>query len=255
MMADPCSTEPCRRAAAAVPWGLWLPLRAMLLARGAAYLVRRAAEWLWFASPKMADFGYSVQNLERAALRAIALQWVVGYGVLMAESAGLLRRRYGLALADIGWHARCGGRWLLAGAATGIANGLLMYRLVHWWLGHALPGWRYTGMFGPPVAWWLPVHLLCTAGLASVAEEIAFRGMLFPLLRGRLGTAAAVALTTAAFLVWHLPLPQFGPQATGIVSSGLICCLLVAASGSLLPAVVSHLSNNAFVLLWSYAFG
>jgi len=83
-----------------------------------------------------------------------------------------------------------------------------------------------------------------TCMIAPLAEELFFRGLLFPVLRARLGVAWGVLVTGALFSVVHA---VGSPPETLIVlfvlGAGL--CLLYLRTGSLLPCIGLHALNNA----------
>ncbi|NCA12238.1 CPBP family intramembrane metalloprotease, partial [bacterium] len=98
--------------------------------------------------------------------------------------------------------------------------------------------------------WWLAWLLI--AVVPAVCEELLFRGWVLAGLAGRRRSAsrvwAAVGIQAAAFAAFHL-LPERMPQTFVL---GLVLGGLVAISGSLLPAVVCHLTHNSMplVILW-----
>jgi uncharacterized protein len=83
-----------------------------------------------------------------------------------------------------------------------------------------------------------------TCLMAPLAEELFFRGLLFPVLRSRFGVAWGVLVTGALFSVVHA---VGSPPETLIVlfvlGAGL--CLLYLRTGSLLPCIGLHAFNNA----------
>jgi membrane protease YdiL (CAAX protease family) len=82
----------------------------------------------------------------------------------------------------------------------------------------------------------------------AVCEELLFRGFVLQALRGPLGTAAAVALSTAFFAVIHLDFSGSGPTLYRVpfaFAVGVGFALLRLRSGSLLPAMVAHAVVNA----------
>jgi membrane protease YdiL (CAAX protease family) len=83
-----------------------------------------------------------------------------------------------------------------------------------------------------------------TCMLAPLAEELFFRGLLFPVLRSRFGVGWGVAVTGGLFALVH----AFGSPVEAVIvlfvfGSGL--CLLYLRTGSLLPCIGLHALNNA----------
>ena len=83
-----------------------------------------------------------------------------------------------------------------------------------------------------------------TCVLAPLAEEVFFRGFLFPVLRSRWGTAAGVIATGALFSLVHASgSPAEALIVLFVLGAGL--CLLYLRTGSLLPCIGLHALNNA----------
>jgi uncharacterized protein len=82
---------------------------------------------------------------------------------------------------------------------------------------------------------------------APIGEEFLFRGFMYPAFRNRIGVAGAVIVTGAIFGVVHgfssdpkalLPLAVLGG----------VLCLIYQLTGSLLPCIALHATNNAIAL-------
>lgn len=74
--------------------------------------------------------------------------------------------------------------------------------------------------------------------LVPLAEELFFRGMLFPALRGQFGGVLAILLTTALFVAMHAGMAADGLLQMAVLS--VICCALMLVRGGLVLAVVAH---------------
>ena len=96
--------------------------------------------------------------------------------------------------------------------------------------------------FGP-----IPVQILLIVFVASVSEEICFRGMLFGGLRERLPRFAAALIAGAIFGALH--------ALTGIsavpplIAFGFLLALLYEKTGSIVPCILLHMLNNSVALL------
>jgi membrane protease YdiL (CAAX protease family) len=92
--------------------------------------------------------------------------------------------------------------------------------------------------------------ILVTLGVAvtaPLAEEVSFRGYLFPALTRHRGPWVGAALTAVLFGAAHwAALPA--PFLLGAAAFGFGACLLFWFTGSLLPGVLVHSFNNAIVL-------
>jgi hypothetical protein len=87
--------------------------------------------------------------------------------------------------------------------------------------------------------------LLLVAVVVPFAEELFFRGMLYPLLRARMAAPAAIGLNALLFAVAHV-VPLLMP---GLIVVGLFLAYLRERSGSIWPCVLLHGLQNATALL------
>jgi membrane protease YdiL (CAAX protease family) len=87
--------------------------------------------------------------------------------------------------------------------------------------------------------------LALVAGVVPFAEELFFRGMLYPLLRSRLAAALAIVLNAALFAAAHV-VPLLLP---GLFVVGLLLAYLRERSGSIWPSVCFHALQNGTALL------
>ncbi|NTU85971.1 MAG: CPBP family intramembrane metalloprotease [Chloroflexales bacterium] len=87
--------------------------------------------------------------------------------------------------------------------------------------------------------------LVLVAGLVPFAEELFFRGMLYPLLRNRLGGILAIILNAAIFAVAHF-IPLLMP---GLFVVGLCLAFLRERSDSIWPSVCLHALQNGLVII------
>jgi uncharacterized protein len=85
---------------------------------------------------------------------------------------------------------------------------------------------------------------LLAATLAPLCEEVAFRGWLLSALRTRLPTRAALALSGLLFGLMHLDPVRF----PALVALGAVFAWLTWRSGSIWPAILAHVTNNAIGL-------
>jgi membrane protease YdiL (CAAX protease family) len=84
---------------------------------------------------------------------------------------------------------------------------------------------------------------------APIVEEFLFRGLLYPLLRGRLKVVAAVASSALLFAFLHF-YPTLVPA---LLTMGIVLAVLTERYDSILPAIVVHALNNGAALLALYA--
>ncbi|WP_165774735.1 CPBP family intramembrane glutamic endopeptidase [Candidatus Viridilinea mediisalina] len=91
----------------------------------------------------------------------------------------------------------------------------------------------------------LVMLFLLIAILVPFVEELFFRGMLYPLLRQRMGAVLAITLNAAIFALFHV-IPILLP---GLFVVGLFLAYLRERSGSIWPSVLLHAMQNGMALL------
>ena len=94
----------------------------------------------------------------------------------------------------------------------------------------------------------LVLLLILVAVIAPIAEELLFRGMLYPVLRRSWGVTAAVIVSALIFGLVHF-IPILIP---GLVFVGLILGWVRERSGSVVPGIVIHALQNSIVMLGIY---
>ncbi|MEA2255107.1 MAG: protease family protein [Solirubrobacteraceae bacterium] len=214
-----------------------------------------------------------------AMVLAVLLSQAVAGGVLLAAGGSRTAMALGLVLADavilavVLLFARRGAERLTP-ATLGIRRTRL-WRAVGWMLAIYVGVIAFEGLWtlllaiveggvhgrrpaGPALHVGTPVALLVLLALAVVApiaEEVSFRGYLFPALsrwRGPWSAAAVTALLFGAAHAFVYP-PLLLPL---MVAFGFGSCLLFWITGSLLPCVALHALNNSLVaaiaLGWSW---
>jgi membrane protease YdiL (CAAX protease family) len=110
------------------------------------------------------------------------------------------------------------------------------------WLGMSA---HWTEWFDADLVWGTPaavgLTILDTVVLTPVFEEIVFRGLLFATLRRRFGAGTAAVLSAAIFAVAH----GYGVLGFAAVFwSGLLWAWAYERTGSLLPSIASHATDN-----------
>lgn len=95
----------------------------------------------------------------------------------------------------------------------------------------------------------LSLLIILVAIIAPIAEELFFRGMLYPLLRQRWSPTVAIVVNGLLFAVIHF-IPILLP---GLFFVGIVLAWVRERSGSLIPCMLIHALQNAIVLLGLYA--
>ncbi len=211
---------------------------AAVLLRGGAIGAMLTALFLIYAPP------------DNVALRAVAIPMtnvpllLLAYRHLFRPSGMTFDDGFGLA---IGW-ARVGRlvTAVLAVVAAGLWGGLVMD-----WLSepfHLTTHW--AEWFDADLVWATPsltaVSLVEYVIFAPLFEELAFRGLLFAILRRKLRFLPAALISAGIFGVAH------GYGLVGLLSvcwSGVLWAWIYEKTGSLLPGILAHAINNLLVCL------
>jgi uncharacterized protein len=96
----------------------------------------------------------------------------------------------------------------------------------------------------------LVLLLLLIAVVAPIAEELFFRGMLYPVLRVRLGATMAISLNALLFAAVHF----IPPLLPGLFVIGLVLTWVRERSDSVIPGILLHMAQNGLVVLALYAY-
>ncbi|MEM7126854.1 MAG: type II CAAX endopeptidase family protein [Chloroflexota bacterium] len=94
----------------------------------------------------------------------------------------------------------------------------------------------------------LLVLLVAIAIIAPIAEELLFRGMLYPLLRKRLSVWPAIVLNAALFSVVHF-IPVLMPV---LFVVGLMLAWVREQSNSIIPSIILHIMQNGLATVSIY---
>jgi membrane protease YdiL (CAAX protease family) len=153
------------------------------------------------------------------ALRILKSSWI-SYGP--APRPGRETPRFGLG------NAFCAVLAFLAGQATG----LWLYLAV----GSA--GYDESNQAGESAGIWLT--LLLTLAVAPAGEEALFRGLLYPLLRRRVGMGIALLITAAVFGLLHGNIVQFA----AVLPLAVLLALVYERTRALWPCMAVHVGFN-----------
>lgn len=211
---------------------------AAVLLRGGALGALLTAGFLFYMPP------------EKASLRALAIPMsnipllLLAYYHLFRPSGLSFDEGFGL---DVPWHRL--GR-LAAAVAAVVAAGLwgewVMDRLAEYWQWTS----HWTEWFDADLVWGSPaqtfVSLIEYVVFAPIFEELAFRGLLFAILRRKFRFLPAALISAGIFGIAH------GYGALGLVSvcwSGVLWAWIYERTGSLLPGILAHAINNLLVCL------
>lgn len=211
---------------------------AAVLLRGGAMGAMITAAFLLYMPP------------ENASLRALAIPMsnvpllLLAYRHLFRPSGLSFDEGFGL---GIGWNHL--GRLCLALSAV-VAAGLWG----EWVVDRLADRWNlsshWTEWFDADLVWGAPsatfVSLIEYVVFAPVFEELAFRGLLFAILRRKFTFLPAALISAGIFGIAH------GYGILGLLSvcwSGLLWAWIYEKTGSLLPGMLAHAINNLLVCL------
>jgi len=173
--------------------------------------------------------------------------------------------KYRLPLASLGLTVGRWSRTLLQGAAAGAAavagNNLGQAATVFvlgLWMGHRAadalvtrdelrtPVFRVLGRVHQPIE--LAALALLVGVVVPIGEELFFRGLVFGALRRRLHRHLAVLLSALFFAAAHLE----PAGALSILMLGVVLAYAYEYTGSLVPGMIAHGTNNLIALLAFY---
>lgn len=165
----------------------------------------------------------------------------------------LLIRRRGFTWRDLGLRP-ADPRWLAAGLGGAFLT-LLVSELVSNIIDRLTDKpviERYAELLAPQAGGWpAAAGILLTVGiLAPVAEEVFFRGVLYGWLRRRWSAPWSIVVSAAVFALAHGNPWQMVP----IFVAGLVLAYLYERSGSLVPAMVTHMTINSASLVAIFAY-
>lgn len=187
---------------------------------------------------------------EHGAIRTLAIPLaylpllVLAYVQLLKPAGLTFRNGFGL-----GIERENRGR-LVCGILAVIAAGLWG----DWVMGRAAEFLKvdnhWTEWFDQDLAWGAPtvlfVSVLEYVIFAPIFEELAFRGLLFAMLRRRFEFLPAACISTSLFALAH------GYSLLGFISvfwSGFLWAWIYERTGSLIPGMIAHAINNLLVCL------
>ena len=192
----------------------------------------------------------SFPSFEHASLRALAIPLanlpllVLAYTQLLKPAGLSFRDGFGLRI-DRAQLGRLGGV-VLAVAAAGLWGEWVMGRATEYF---GLSN-HWTEWFDPDLVWAPPsvlgISLLEYIVFAPIFEELAFRGLLYAMLRRRFSFLPAALISTSLFALAH------GYGLIGFVSvfwSGFLWAWIYERTGSLIPGMIAHATNNLLVCL------
>jgi len=177
---------------------------------------------------------------------------ILQFAIVLGGCHLIILRPYGLRLADLGL-----GRFRARYIRLGVVSGILALPMVTF-VNYLLQTVKEVPFDNPQI------DILTAGGLspgalfgflllggvaAPFAEEIAFRGIFFGWLRGRMSALPAVFLCGLTFALLH-GLPQLIPALTAI---GMLLAYLRMVSGSLWPPIIAHAVFNIASMLLVYA--
>jgi membrane protease YdiL (CAAX protease family) len=172
--------------------------------------------------------------------------------VILVMLRAVVIRKYGLRWADLGlrpakrhWYRRAVAAAMLLLPAVALVNGVLIPKVVE-------EPFRNPQLYAIAPAgfdWPAMLAMLVMAGfVAPFAEELAFRGLLFPWLRDRLGVPVAAVLSALCFATLHGAVILI-PALTMV---GIAFAIIYQHCRSLWPVIVAHGAFNGTMILLLY---
>jgi CAAX protease family protein len=171
--------------------------------------------------------------------------------VVVASIRVLVVRKYGLTWADLGlvqvktsWYMRGLILAILLMPAVAMIN-IVLSRMA----GEPFENPQIYAIAPAGFSWFALIGMLIMGGIvAPIAEEIAFRGVLYPWLRARLGVPGGMVASATCFALLHgvvMLIPA-------LVVVGTALAWIAERSGSILPSAITHSAFNVFMILLLY---
>ena len=209
----------------------------------------RLLVWLLVGLSPVPGSGRDPGNALLAAMTVLLFQTAV----ILAMLRAVVIRKYGLSWADLGlrpagrhWYRRAVIIAVLLLPTVALVNSVLIPML-------AEEPFRNPQLYAIAPAgfsWSALLTMLVMAGVVTpFAEELVFRGLLFPWLRTRLGVPAAVLLSALCFATLHGAAILI-PALTVV---GAAFAVIYQRCGSLWPAIVAHSVFNGIMIVVLYA--
>ncbi|MEX0785076.1 MAG: CPBP family intramembrane glutamic endopeptidase [Dehalococcoidia bacterium] len=175
-------------------------------------------------------------------------------GLFIALPAAVCLWRYRLTWRALGFRSFSPGLWWLPISVAGVGHlGIIAYGLILIAFGVDPPEQDIEGLFDSRAV--LPMVGLATVIMAPLAEELFFRGFVFPGLIRPLGVTGAMLASGLLFGMFHVT----NVETLGLVLPfgliGMLFAWLYYRTGSLWPSIAAHLIFNAvsFTILASTA--
>lgn len=186
-----------------------------------------------------------------AALAVGLLLMLVQYLVLLGMIQLLAIRKHGLAWRDLGLQPPTS-QWIRMAIITGVFCLPMVHTVTAIFraLFDMSPENPQLDVLVPAGFSWpaLVAVMVMVGALGPFAEEVAFRGILYPWLRARLGVVLAIFLSAFGFGLLH-GIPQLIPP---IMALGVVLALATQYSGSIWPAIIIHATFNIISAMLLY---
>ena len=180
-------------------------------------------------------------------LALILFQAIVMLGTVQA----LVLKKYGLTWSDLGvlpgpklWHRRA----VLLGLGI-IPLVTIVNAATTQFLQEPFENPQLVALAPAGFSWPAMIGMMLMGGIvAPIAEEIAFRGLLFGWLRERTGFVLSAFLSGLCFATLH----GIAPLIPALVAVGFALAWIRERSGSVLPAIISHSVFNMVMIVTLY---
>ena len=220
-------------------------LLVLIISLGSARLAAGVAAGVIGPDGLSGDDGHGV-------LAAVLLLLLIQTGIILGAIYVVIIRWRGLDWADLGlrpfaraWYVKAVLFAVLLLPAVALVNALIPR-----FAGQPFENPQIYAIAPAGFSWLGLVTMTVMAGIvAPFAEELAFRGLLFPWLRARLGLPVSALLSALCFAFLH-GVVLLVPALTMV---GIALALIYVRSGSLWPAIVTHGVFNTLMIFALYA--
>jgi hypothetical protein len=190
---------------------------------------------------------------EKVGLPLILVVMLFQTVAILAAIQIVVLRKYGLRWADLGlrpsspkWHRRGLALALLLMPMVVVINGILIPQVA----GEDFHNPQLYAVAPDGFSWPALLSMLVMAGfVAPLGEELVFRGLLFPWLRGHLGVVGAAVVSGLVFGLLHGALILI----PALAAIGTALALFYHRCGSLWPVILAHGAFNSIMVILLYA--
>jgi membrane protease YdiL (CAAX protease family) len=140
----------------------------------------------------------------------------------------------------------------LLGAAVGVVSAVAYFVIAIWIMPPEETGEDMLSDIASESPLGFLYFAVLAVGIAPFVEEFLFRGVMLHAFRKRWGDVVGIVVVTLIFTAVHLDTYNYWPGLAILAAGAVVEALLRIWSGSLHPAIASHLTYNAIIAIRVY---